>query len=599
MAQLQKTIQHHLALHILLADRLLKSAKDLKSSKFDFTDVIKLATQLSQLLRSVARLVASTTTTFYDRPLRSILTQVSSSLERAQALVRKCKNRSNIILCQVFAITTTSDVRKVSNLLESSIADIQWLLSIYVMDDSTSANLSLPPIVSNDPVLARVWSNIAMLQHSTQLKDRVDAANSLGSLACDNDRNKKMIIEEDGLRPLLKLLKEGASPEAQIAATSTLYSLATDKEKVSVFVRSLATPVIVQALNNSTNVFVRTNVINLVSRMAEMDSCVQEEFGRENVMRPIVTFLASDIVFDDYATTMHPVIQINRDNMKNGDSNINSFHSSSSLSFHVKKETAPSSPEEKLKLKISCGRALWILAKGSLLNSRKIMETKALICLAKLIENETEELQVNCLMTVMELAKVAEMNADLRRQAFKPNSAAAQTVLDQLLRVVNHETNPKLVVPAITIIGSLARSFPAKETRILGPLVSKLEHDVSEVANEAVVSLVKFVNPDNFNCLEHSKAILEYNGVTHLMSFLKNNDAMKIQVNGLKLLCYLALLIGNSKALEEARALSVIEGAARSMVTQYPNMKDLLVKAIDHLNLYQAENRAHKPAYGP
>lgn len=590
MSQHHKTIQQHLALQILLADRLVKSAKEVESSKFDFTDVTRLATQLANLLRSTARVVASFATTIYDRPFRSIINNVSLNLERAQTLVRKCKKRSNILM-QVFAITTAADIRKVSNLLESSIGDVKWLISIFVTDDNTGVNLSLPPIASNDPVLAWVWSNIAMVQHSTQLKDRVEAANSLGSLAGDNDRNKKMIIEEDGILPLLKLLKEGASPESQIAAITTLYNLATDQEKVSAFVRSVAVPVIVHVLNDSTNIVVRTNVINLVSRMAEMDSCAQEEFGRENVMRAIVTFLANDVVFNDYATNIHSLARVSSVIGKNGYS---SLHSSSSLSFYNKKETGDGSPEEKMKLKISCGRALWVLAKGSLLNSKKIMETKALICLAKLIEPEPEELQVNCLKTVMELATVAESNADLRRQAFKPNSPAARTVLDQLLRVVNHETNPKLVVPAITTIGSLARTFPIKETRILGPLVSKLDHQVPDISKEAVMSLTKFVNPENFNCLEHSKAILEFDGVTHLMSFLKSNDNIRIQIHGLKLLCYLALHVGNDKALEQARALSVIEGASRSVVTQYPEMKELLAKAIHHLNLYQAGTCAHK-----
>lgn len=590
MSQHHKTIQQHLALQILLADRLVKSAKEVESSKFDFTDVTRLATQLANLLRSTARVVASFATTIYDRPFRSIINNVSLNLERAQTLVRKCKKRSNILM-QVFAITTAADIRKVSNLLESSIGDVKWLISIFVTDDNTGVNLSLPPIASNDPVLAWVWSNIAMVQHSTQLKDRVEAANSLGSLAGDNDRNKKMIIEEDGILPLLKLLKEGASPESQIAAITTLYNLATDQEKVSAFVRSVAVPVIVHVLNDSTNIVVRTNVINLVSRMAEMDSCAQEEFGRENVMRAIVTFLANDVVFNDYATNIHSLARVSSVIGKNGYS---SLHSSSSLSFYNKKETGDGSPEEKMKLKISCGRALWVLAKGSLLNSKKIMETKALICLAKLIEPEPEELQVNCLKTVMELATVAESNADLRRQAFKPNSPAARTVLDQLLRVVNHETNPKLVVPAITTIGSLARTFPIKETRILGPLVSKLDHQVPDISKEAVMSLTKFVNPENFNCVEHSKAILEFDGVTHLMSFLKSNDNIRIQIHGLKLLCYLALHVGNDKALEQARALSVIEGASRSVVTQYPEMKELLAKAIHHLNLYQAGTCAHK-----
>lgn len=62
---------------------------------------------------------------------------------------------------------------------------------------------------------------------SQQLKDRVDAANELASLALDNDRNKKIIVEEGGIGPLLKLLKEAASPQAQFAAATALYNIGT------------------------------------------------------------------------------------------------------------------------------------------------------------------------------------------------------------------------------------------------------------------------------------------------------------------------------------------------------------------------------------
>ncbi|KAI3673543.1 hypothetical protein L6452_39666 [Arctium lappa] len=575
-------IQHHLAHQILLADNLLKSTTQLHSSNPNFSQLTQLALQLTHLLRSTARLIAPTTTTaptFYDRPLRPIFSHLSSNLRRAQTLVRKSKHfKNHIIIRHVFALTTAADVRRVSNLLESSIADLNWLLSVF--HNSAVNLLPPPPVAGDDPVLASVWSHIAAVQHSDQLGDRVDAANLLASLAGESDRNKKMIIEQDGVPPLLKLIKDSGSPESQIAAVNTLYSLAVDREKVAGFVPANAVPAIVKALNDSTDFIVRTNLIDLVSKMAEIDSWVKEEFGRENVIRTIVAFLANDV-------------EIGK--------NIGFFGSvsGSSSSLRDYKETDSGFPEEKRKLQMSCGRALWILAKGSLVNSRKMTETKALVCLSKLIETETGELQSSCLMTVTELAAVAESNAALRRHAFKPNSPAARTVLDQLLRVVNRERNTKLVVPAITAIGSLARTFPAKETRVIGPLVSKLGHGVSDVANEAVVALTKFVSPDNFNCVEHSKAILDFDGVPHLMSFLKNNGDFKIRVHGLKLLCYLALHVGNSNALEQARALIVVEAAARSVVTRYPELKELFAKAIHHLNLYQAGTHTHKLAYVP
>ncbi|CAA2961284.1 Hypothetical predicted protein [Olea europaea subsp. europaea] len=50
------------------------------------------------------------------------------------------------------------------------------------------------------------------------------------------------------------------------------------------------------------------------------------------------------------------------------------------------KEREAESMEVKSKLKVSCTTALWILAIGSLFNSKKIRETKALLVLAKIIE---------------------------------------------------------------------------------------------------------------------------------------------------------------------------------------------------------------------
>jgi hypothetical protein len=136
----------------------------------------------------------------------------------------------------------------VVGLLESSIGDMKWLLSIFDSDGGT--NLSLPPIASNNPILAWVWSFIATIQMG-QPKYRADTANELGSLARDNHRNKKMIVEEGGIGPLLKLFKEGPSPKDQIAAAIALCIITTDRERVHFVVESPGVPVIVLVLGDS------------------------------------------------------------------------------------------------------------------------------------------------------------------------------------------------------------------------------------------------------------------------------------------------------------------------------------------------------------
>ncbi|XP_052182526.1 uncharacterized protein LOC127795111 [Diospyros lotus] len=601
MAEEEKSIQEELSLPILLADRVIKSAQEAESSKLECAELAKQADRLYQKLRSAVRLT-TTTTAFYDRPLRRISSDVSKNLERALALVRKCKHSR--VLCHVFAISTGADFRKVSGLLESSIADLTWLLSIFDFEGGT--NLSLPPIASNDPNFAMVWSSIAAVQMG-HLRDRLEAANNLASLAGDSDRNKNMIVQEGGVMPLLKLLKEGASVEAQIAAATALLNLSNDKEKVRSIAAELAVPTIVKVLGDSP-AKVQVVVANLVSIMAETEPTVQDEFGRENVIRPLVTLLGMDVVLDDPKLqsgkpSLHSLVQINKELAR--DPSLNHVHHSNSSSSlhsdgnsrggHHRKDREFESPELRLELKISCAKALWKLCRGSLLNSRKITETKGLICLAKLIEKERGELQSNCLMAVMEITAVAESNADLRRVSFKPNSSAAKAVLEQLLRVVSEEISPELLIPAMRSIGFLARTFPAKETRIVNPLVTQLGHRNADVASEAAIALAKFVSPDNFNCVEHSKAIVEFDGVPQLMNLLKTNS--RDQVNGLKLLCYLALNVGNSKALEQARALNVIEGTARSVGAQHPDSRELFARAVHHLTLYQAG--AHRQAYGP
>lgn len=603
-----KSLHQELSLIILLADRVIKSAQEAESSKLDCADLAKQVDRLSQMLRSTVR-IAATTQSLYERPVRRIVADVAKNLDRALTLVRKCKHSG--VLRQVFSITTTADFRKVSSLLESSIGDMKWLLSVF---ESDGANLSLPPIASNDPILSWVWSYIATIQMG-QLRDRVDAANSLASLARDNDRNKKIIVDEGGLTPLLKLLKEGSSPDAQVAAASALFHIATDLERVRIIIDLMGISVVVSVLGDSP-MRVQASVVKLVSEMAGLDPVAQEEFGRENVTRPLVSLLSMDTVLDDPKVqtgkpSIHNLVQINKELAGKG-SNPNSRSSSFSSHYHSdgssrgahyrkERDREAESPEVKLELKVGCAEALWKLCKECLLNSRKVTETKGLICLAKIIETEVGELQLNCLMTVMEIAAVAESNPDLRRAAFKPTSPAAKAVLDQLLRVIQEESSQELQIPAIKAIGSLARTFPARETRIVGPLVARLGNGDVDVATEAAIALGKFVSTDNFNCVEHSKTIIEFDGVPSLMRLLRTTDRINERghVNCLVLLCYLALHVGNSKALEQARALNTLEGGARSVVAQYPDLRDLFAKSMHNLTLYQAGAHPHRQTYIP
>ncbi|KAK6116545.1 hypothetical protein DH2020_049651 [Rehmannia glutinosa] len=582
--QQEKRIEEVLSYPILLSDQIGEAIKEVGSFKTECAEVAKEVDDLCKKLRAAVRLATSTTAgaTFYDRPLRRIAAEVSKNLEKTLTLVKKCRRRS--VLRRVVSIVSAADFRKLFALLESSKGDMAWVSSIF--DAGGGIVLSLPPIASNDPMISWVWSFIASL-HMGQLPDKIEAANELSSLARDNDRNKQIIVEEGGILPLLKLLKDSSSLDGQIAAASALFNLANDEERVQSIIDHLGIPIIVQVLGDSP-MKVQIRVANLVAKMAKHCPLAQEDFARENVIRPLVTLLSFGLFMDDTKLksgiqSIHSIVQINKELEKK---NLYKPGSGSSLSMHGsnRKERRNEKPEIKLQLKISCAEALWMLARGSVQNSRRITETKGLLCLAKLVETEEGELQFNCLMTIMEITAAAESNADLRRATFKTNSPAAKAVVDQLLMVIKDSSDPKMQTAAIRAIGCLARTFPARETRVIGPLVELLSHRSQDVATEAAVSLGKFACPDNFLCVEHCKTIIEFRGVPPLMRLLRGNE--RAQLNGLILACYLAINAGKSQELERAGVLNAFEGVDRAFIAQHPELRELITQAVYHLSVF-------------
>lgn len=611
----EKRIEDELSYLILLAERVRSAADEAESFKVDCAEVGKQVDRLSQLLRTLVRFT-TTAQSLYERPIRRVIFEVSKNLERALTLVRKCKRQS--ILRRVVRIMSATDFRKVLYLLDASIGDLKWLMGVIDIENNGTAGgifPSLPPIASNDPIISWVWSYIATI-HMGQLTDRIEAANDLASIAQDNDRNKKITVEEGGIPPLLKLLKESSSTEAQTAAANALLVLANEQERVRRIVDEMGVPIVVQVLGDSV-MKVQISVAKLVARMAEHDPVAQEDFARENVIRPLVTLLSFETFEEDSRTrfgkqSIHSIVQINKEMEKSSstasnsrnysyrpytNSYSNSHMEGSSRGGNYRKERENETPEVKIQLKTNGAEALWMLAKGSDSNSRKITETKGLLCLARLVEKEQGELQYNCLMTIMEIAAAAEKNSDLRRAAFKTNSHAAKAVVDQLLRVIKELDTPTLQIPAIRSIGSLARTFPARETRVIGPLVTQLGHKDQEVATEAAIALQKFASPENFLCMDHSKSIIEFNGVPPLMRLLRCGE--RAQLHGLVLLCYLAINAGDNEALEQARVLTALEGADRTVVAQHSDLKELVSKAIYHLNLYHTGVNPQRQLYAP
>uniref|UniRef100_A0A7C9EVU5 DUF7792 domain-containing protein n=1 Tax=Opuntia streptacantha TaxID=393608 RepID=A0A7C9EVU5_OPUST len=612
----ERRIEDELSHPIVLSDRIRKSVSEAVLFKAECTELGNQVDRLSTMLRSAVRTATTSAAQIYDRPLRRISADVTRNLSKALTLVNKCRRRS--FIRRVVNIVGAADFRKIFSLLDASIGDMRWLLSILDggNDGGGGPVLSLPPIASNDPILSWVWSFIATVQMG-QLSDRMEAANELASLAEDNDRNKKMIVEEGGILPLLKLLKEGSSSDAQIAAAVALYFLSNDEDRVRRIVECGGVPLIVQVLTDSP-MRVQINVANLIARMAEYDVVAKEDFARENVIRPLVSLLSFETFDDEFdqkrvnsqlgKQSSRSIVQINEEKEKKEwrDYPIGSNKHRLSASYysfsseggssrgggHTRKERENECPEIKKELKISCAKALWMLAKDSISNSQRITETKGLLCLAKLIEKEKGELQKNCLMAIMEITSAAESNPDLRRSAFKINSPAAKAVVEQLLRVLKESDDPTLQTAAVKSIGSLSRTFPARESRVICPLVNQLNNRDPQVATEAAIALGKFACSENFLCHEHSKAIIEFNGVLPLLRLLRVSE--KAQVHGLTLLCYLAIYGSNNDALEQTRVLTALEGVDRAVFAQQPELRELIVKAIYHLSLYHSDIHPHR-----
>ncbi|KAG0486743.1 hypothetical protein HPP92_008838 [Vanilla planifolia] len=149
-------------------------------------------------------------------------------------------------------------------------------------------------------------------------------------------------------------------------------------------------------------------------------------------------------------------------------------------------------PASKAYMKAMAARALWQLARGNYAICKSITESKALLCFAVLLEKGVDEVKYNSAMALMEIARVAEEDADLRRSAFRPTSPTARAVVDQLLRVVEKANYDDLLVPCITALGCLSRTFRATETRIIGPLVRLLDEREGVVMRVAAIALTKF-----------------------------------------------------------------------------------------------------------
>ncbi|KAH7518439.1 uncharacterized protein LOC107409168 [Ziziphus jujuba] len=633
-------VKEILARPIQLADQVTKAAEDAQSFKQDCMELKAKTEKLAGLLRQAAR----ASNDLYERPTRRIIDDTEQVLDKALALVIKC--RANGIMKRVFTIIPAAAFRKTSTQLENSIGDVSWLLRVSASaDDRDDEYLGLPPIAANEPILCLIWEQIAIL-YTGSLEERSDAAASLVSLARDNDRYGKLIIEEGGVAPLLKLAKEGTM-EGQESAARAIGLLGRDPESVEHIVNAGVCSVFAKILKEG-HMKVQSMVAWAVSELAAHHPKCQDHFAQNNVIRLLVSHLAFETIQEHskYAIankqkmSIHSVVMAsnnseNEDDLKQKISNMtppggnqltNQMHNVVTNTMAMQNEPTsknkpPAGPNNhqpgkgggqsnakqqqvvfsgasikgrefedpitKAKMKAMAARALWQLAKGNVTVCHSITESRALLCLAVLLEKGPEDVQSYSAMALMEITAVAEQNADLRRSAFKPTSPAAKAVVEQLLKIIE-KADSELLIPSIKAIGNLARTFRATETRLIGPLVRLLDEREPDVSTEAVIALTKFASTENFLHVNHCKAIIDGGGTKHLIQLVYFGEQM-IQIPSLILLAYIALHVPDSEVLAQEEVLIVLEWSTKQAhLVDEPTIEALIPEAKSRLELYQS-----------
>lgn len=633
-------VKEILARPIQLADQVTKTAEDAHSFKQDCLELKAKTEKLAALLRQAAR----ASNDLYERPTRRIIDDTEQVLDKALALVIKC--RANGIMKRVFTIIPAAAFRKTSMQLENSIGDVSWLLRVSASaDDRDDEYLGLPPIAANEPILCLIWEQIAIL-YTGSMEERSDAAASLVSLARDNDRYGKLIIEEGGVAPLLKLAKDGTL-EGQESAARAIGLLGRDPESVEHIVNAGVCSVFAKILKEG-HMKVQSMVAWAVSELAANHPKCQDHFAQNNAIRLLVSHLAFETIQEHskYAIannkqkmSIHSVVMAsnnpeNEDKVMQNGSNLtppgetqltNQMQNVVANTMAMKNEPQsknkpPAGPNNhqpakggqgnakqqhvvfsgtsikgreledpitKTKMKAMAAKALWQLAKGNVIVCHSITESRALLCFAVLLEKGPEDVQSYSAMALMEITAVAEQNSDLRRSAFKPTSPAAKAVVEQLLKIIE-KADSELLIPSVKAIGNLARTFRATETRLIGPLVRLLDEREPDVSTEAVIALIKFASSENFLHVNHCKAIIDGGGTKHLIQLVYFGEQM-VQIPSLILLAYIALHVPDSEVLAQEEVLIVLEWSAKQAhLVDEPTIEELIPEAKSRLELYQS-----------
>ncbi|CAO2207523.1 unnamed protein product [Urochloa humidicola] len=625
-----------LARPIQVAELLIKWAEEARACRSECQDLRSRIERLSTLLRQAAR------AELYERPARRILRDTDRALAKAASLLSRCRRARGLRRCSLTVIPKSS-FRKSRRLLDDSLGDLAWILRVSTYaaadddedEDATDQDddddeqqqqqqhMGLPPIARDEPVLFLIWEQIAVLQYG-DLEARADAAASVVTLARDDDRYGKLVIEEDGVAPLLRLIREGRA-DAQESAALAIGLLGRDPECVDLMILAGVCASFAKILKDAP-MKVQGMVAWAVSELAANHPKCQDAFLQHNAVRLLVSHLAFETVQEHskYAVasssssklSIHSVVMDKKtttttDNASQHDPPPDKpaavgtssaaaasaagrarLQHNASMSAASTRGREHEDAETKAYLKSHAARALATLATGNAAVCRHITESRALLCFSILLDRAAGDVRRNAAAALVEICRVAERNPELRRSAFKPASPSARAVVDQLVRVVvdaaDHDEDG-LLVPCITCLGCLSRTFRATETRVIGPLVRLLDDERdAEVTLEAAAALAKFACADNYLHVEHCRAIIAHGGAKHLVQHVYLGD-QGVQTAALVLVCYLAHSVPDSEELEQAEILTVLDWALKQGCTsQDPVIETLLPEAKIRMELYQS-----------
>ncbi|CAN6563339.1 unnamed protein product [Malus baccata var. baccata] len=479
----------------------------------------------------------------YGRLQRLLINGVEGILSRfLSKLLKRCPVNCTVIdKIKLFFTTTTplSDFRNIPRLLDNSIQDVSWIL--HLIWNCEYEYSTLPPIASNELILFIIWEQIAILRREpVSLECRSDAACALGSLVRDDCRNAEFIVEEGGVEPLLKLVQEGTMEEQENAAR-TLGLLALVRQGVERMIHAGVFKVFAKILREAP-MKVQVVVAWAVSMLADEHPECQHGFAQHDVVPLLVNYLAPET---------------------DSDVNVNDDHATMA------------------EMKAMAATALWKLAKGNSVICHSLSNSGALLYFAMLLEKGSEDVRFYSAEALMEIAAVAENNAELRRSALSSNSPAWKYVGDQLLIKITDKADPELVTICIKAVGNLAWAFGATETRMIDALVGFLQETEDEML-EACLALTKFVRPNNYFRHDFSNQIVRAGGAMQLIQLLYFERRI-IQIRALALICNIAPEIEELTRVEMLTALKWASN--QSYMTQDETLNTLLQKAKSRLNL--------------